>query len=422
MSSSLYDQILNLEESTWIALQTSGAALVPYLTKDAIMQFPMGLKVTSKTEPSVQDILHSPAFVPWKRFKLRKVDVTPVGPDGAVISYQATATRASADPKDTRDAEFDALCCSVWRKEGGSWMMCFHQQTMAGEGLSIIIAERSHPADKMAQAPATTTTGQEPRLRSLSIELAALAADCASRPEEWVRSRLEEFHARIEKRYVSVWEENDRLQEKNRQLKEENERLHQERIDTLLSRNHDPDYGLSLEQQQNLAQNNIDRILSQSTGMVTRAPPGPAAPRAHHQAASSGHMIKVEPAAWPPNPYPMSAGLGVPNYLPPYSYTSSIAQPSPIPRLESYAQQSKRETKPPPTKRQRIGPRPTPKCSLCFIEDRVCDGKPRCQACHSRQDAYCNYEDCVYGDECPYDDCTRLHPEQKAFQNRPYSV
>lgn len=135
MSSSLYDQILNLEESTWIALQTSGAALVPYLTKDAIMQFPMGLKVTSKTEPSVQDILHSPAFVPWKRFKLRKVDVTPVGPDGAVISYQATATRASADPKDTRDAEFDALCCSVWRKEGGSWMMCFHQQTMAGEGL-----------------------------------------------------------------------------------------------------------------------------------------------------------------------------------------------------------------------------------------------------------------------------------------------
>lgn len=171
-----------------------------------------------------------------------------------------------------------------------------------------------------------------------------------------------------------------------------------------------------------MAQNNIDRILSQSTGMVTTAPPGPAAPRAHHQAASSGHMIKVEPAAWPPNPYPMSAGLGVPIYLPPYSYTSSIAQPSPIPRLEPYVQQSKRETKPPPTKRQRTGPRPTPKCSLCFIEDRVCDGKPRCQACHSRQDAYCNYEDCVYGDECPYDDCTRLHPEQKAFQNRPYSV
>ncbi|KAI5367955.1 Putative NTF2-like domain superfamily protein [Septoria linicola] len=133
--SSLYDQILGLEESTWRALQSNGAALVPFLTKDAIMQFPMGLKVSSKTEPSVQDILHSSAFVPWKQFKLKKVDVTPVGAEGAVISYRAIATRASADPKDTRDAEFDALCSSVWRKEGGTWMMCFHQQTMTGEGL-----------------------------------------------------------------------------------------------------------------------------------------------------------------------------------------------------------------------------------------------------------------------------------------------
>ncbi|KXT14870.1 hypothetical protein AC579_764 [Pseudocercospora musae] len=130
-SDSLHDTILDLEESTWRALQRTGADLVPYLSKDCIMQFPMGLKVTSNTEPSVQDILHSPAFVPWKTFNLRKVDVTPVGRDGAVISYQAIASRGMPpDSKDDREVGFDALCCSVWRMEGGNWMLCFHQQTM----------------------------------------------------------------------------------------------------------------------------------------------------------------------------------------------------------------------------------------------------------------------------------------------------
>lgn len=132
---SLHDRILDLEEQTWRALQTDGSALIPYLTSDAIMQFPLGLKVTANSRPSVQDILHSSAFVPWRTFRLKNVDVTPVGADGAVISYRAIATRASVDPKDERDAEFDALCSSVWRKDGASFYMCFHQQTMTAEGL-----------------------------------------------------------------------------------------------------------------------------------------------------------------------------------------------------------------------------------------------------------------------------------------------
>ena len=105
--------------------------MVPYITRDCIMQFPLGLKLTSTSEPSVQDILHSPAFVPWKSFELLKVDVTPVGADGAVISYFARATRPPAGPEDDRDVEFDALCSSVWRKEEGRWCMCVHQQTLA---------------------------------------------------------------------------------------------------------------------------------------------------------------------------------------------------------------------------------------------------------------------------------------------------
>ncbi|KAF2168094.1 hypothetical protein M409DRAFT_21539 [Zasmidium cellare ATCC 36951] len=130
-STALYDEILDLEEETWKALQRQGSDLLPFLTRDCIMQFPMGLKVTSRTEPSVQDILHSPAFVPWKTFRLSKVDVTPVGSEGAVISYRAIATRPPAAKEDTQDFDFDALCSSVWRFENGKWMMCFHQQTMS---------------------------------------------------------------------------------------------------------------------------------------------------------------------------------------------------------------------------------------------------------------------------------------------------
>lgn len=130
-STHLYDEIRRLEEKTWEALQKNGAALTPYLTKDAIMQFPMGMKVTAHTEPSIRDILHSEAFVPWKTFSLRKIDVTPVGIDGAVISYLANATRPAIGPEaDGPDVPFEALCSSVWRKEGGDWFMCFHQQTL----------------------------------------------------------------------------------------------------------------------------------------------------------------------------------------------------------------------------------------------------------------------------------------------------
>lgn len=110
--------------------------MLPFITKDCIMQFPMGLKVTSTTEPSVEDILHSPAFVPWKSFELENVDVLPVGPDGAVITYLARATRPPAGREDTRDVGFEALCSSVWRLEGGKWMMCCHQQTMVSQELA----------------------------------------------------------------------------------------------------------------------------------------------------------------------------------------------------------------------------------------------------------------------------------------------
>lgn len=87
------------------------------------------MKLTRDTEPSVQDILHSSAFIPWKSYKFSKIDVTPIGPDGAVISYKVKASRPADDPED--EVPFEALCSTVWvRREGGRFKMCFHQQTL----------------------------------------------------------------------------------------------------------------------------------------------------------------------------------------------------------------------------------------------------------------------------------------------------
>ena len=128
MTKELRTRIIDLEEATWRALQKSGEALMPFITDDCIMQFPLGMKLTDKSEPAVKDILHSKAFVPWKSFELRNLDVQPVG-DGAVCSYLAQATRPPV-VEGGKDVPFEALCCTVWRWDGEKFSMCFHQQSL----------------------------------------------------------------------------------------------------------------------------------------------------------------------------------------------------------------------------------------------------------------------------------------------------
>jgi len=85
--------------------------MVPYLSADCIMMFPLGLKLSSKSERSVKEILHSPAFVPWKSFDLSKVDVTPIGREAAVISYLATAMRPPAPAPGRAEGEDESVTC-----------------------------------------------------------------------------------------------------------------------------------------------------------------------------------------------------------------------------------------------------------------------------------------------------------------------
>ena len=94
------------------------------------MQFPLGMKLTATSEPSVLDVLHSEAFIPWKSFELLNIDVQPAGEGAAIVSYLAVATRPPVEEGE-KDSGFEALCCSVWRWDGEKFAMCFHQQTLA---------------------------------------------------------------------------------------------------------------------------------------------------------------------------------------------------------------------------------------------------------------------------------------------------
>ncbi|KAK6387206.1 uncharacterized protein PV06_07619 [Exophiala oligosperma] len=130
--SMLTEMILDLEDKTWRALMHTGADLLPFLSADCVMLFPMGLKVSSSSEPSLEDVLKSEAFVPWRRYRLSEVEVRPLGTEAAIITYRVKATRQHiTHDDDERQDEFRALISSTWQKdpEAGKWVMCVHQQT-----------------------------------------------------------------------------------------------------------------------------------------------------------------------------------------------------------------------------------------------------------------------------------------------------
>ncbi|EXJ85690.1 hypothetical protein A1O1_06058 [Capronia coronata CBS 617.96] len=138
----LHDTILALEHQTWKALTHSGAALLPYLSRDCIMLFPLGMKVSAKTSPNLDDVMMSEAFIPWRWYKLNDVEVTALGTEAAIITYRVMAARQrlsdNEEEEETDDdddnqpqEQFRALVSSTWRKdpEAGKWLMCVQQQT-----------------------------------------------------------------------------------------------------------------------------------------------------------------------------------------------------------------------------------------------------------------------------------------------------
>lgn len=128
---SLTETITSLEDQTWKVLSRDGADLLPFLASDCTMAFPFGMKISSTSVPSIKDVMTSDAFLPWKSYTMREVVVTPVGSDGAVISYNVKAKRPEPGEPE-KHSTFRALISTVWRRtteEDGRWLMCYHQQT-----------------------------------------------------------------------------------------------------------------------------------------------------------------------------------------------------------------------------------------------------------------------------------------------------
>lgn len=92
------------------------------------MLFPFGMIISTTSSPSIKDVMTSEAFVPWKHYTMSGVTVTPIGTDGALISYRVKAIRPDANGS---DSTFRSLVSSAWRRtsEHGRWLMCFHQQS-----------------------------------------------------------------------------------------------------------------------------------------------------------------------------------------------------------------------------------------------------------------------------------------------------
>lgn len=127
MTSNLTETIIELEHKTWQALQKTGADLLPFLSQDCQMLFPLGMRVTHTSVPNLTQVMTSEAFEPWATYHMKEVEVTSVGEDGAIISYKAEATKSADAPT------FRALISSIWRRDSsqsaGEWLMCCHQQT-----------------------------------------------------------------------------------------------------------------------------------------------------------------------------------------------------------------------------------------------------------------------------------------------------
>ena len=122
--------IVSLEDATWRALSTDGAQFLQFVSADCIMQLPLGMKLTTTSDPSLKDVMTSEAFVPWKTYKMSDIAITQVGEAAAIISYTADATRPPME-EDDDDVAFKTLISSTWRFDPGSgkWLLCFHQQS-----------------------------------------------------------------------------------------------------------------------------------------------------------------------------------------------------------------------------------------------------------------------------------------------------
>ena len=113
-------ELLELERQGWTALTQGGDAARDFyahvLADRVLMLLPGGMVLNDRNEA-----LEALRAAGWTGFELRPGLVQWLGPDAAVVVYEARARRG--------DEEYHALFNSTYTRQNGDWKLAFHQQT-----------------------------------------------------------------------------------------------------------------------------------------------------------------------------------------------------------------------------------------------------------------------------------------------------
>jgi hypothetical protein len=112
--------LLELERQGWTALTKGGDAARDFyadlLADQVLMLLPGGMVLNDRSEA-----LEALRAASWDGFELRPGLVQWLGPDAAVVAYEARARRGHD--------EYHALFNSTYTRQSGGWKLAVHQQT-----------------------------------------------------------------------------------------------------------------------------------------------------------------------------------------------------------------------------------------------------------------------------------------------------
>ena len=112
--------LLDLERQGWTALTKGGDAAAEFyghvLAEQVLMLLPGGMVLSDRDQA-----LEALRATSWTGFELRPGLVQWLGPDAAVVAYEARARRG--------DDEYHALFNSTYTRQDGKWKLAVHQQT-----------------------------------------------------------------------------------------------------------------------------------------------------------------------------------------------------------------------------------------------------------------------------------------------------
>lgn len=116
------DELIDLEESGWRALSSTGQAAAEFyewvLDDTVLMLLPGGMVVDDRSA-----IVESMSGQPWSSFQLEDMRVLHPTADVGVVAYGVVARREGS-------AEYSALISTSYVRRVNGWKLTLHQQTL----------------------------------------------------------------------------------------------------------------------------------------------------------------------------------------------------------------------------------------------------------------------------------------------------